>query len=150
MSKRGAIMPTTPEDTELLNILCSHQLKVGSLNLGQYKSEYSCICGFTFTTDGHDVNDDSAYTKQKRHEMHLITLHTQKAVRLAVRKAHQDTRDIMDTLISSTAKRARIDELHLSEQGTDTEVSGITKAEYYSRRYKELTLTNPTEGETNE
>ena len=40
--------------------------------------------------------------------------------------------------IQALITKARIDELHLSEQGTDTEVSGLTKAEYYSRRYKEL------------
>lgn len=31
-----------------------HHLDNFSENLGQYKSKYSCICGLTFITDGHD------------------------------------------------------------------------------------------------
>ena len=44
--------------------------------------------------------------------------------------------------IAEQVQEARIAELHLSEQGTDTEVSGLTKEEYYSRRYKELKENN--------
>ena len=44
--------------------------------------------------------------------------------------------------IAEQVQEARIDELRLSEQGTDTEVSGLTKEEYYSRRYKELKENN--------
>ena len=47
--------------------------------------------------------------------------------------------DSHNVIVADLVNEARKDELHLSEQGTDTEVSGLTRAEYYSRRYKELT-----------
>lgn len=54
-------------ETEILRILDSHSLNNFSKNLGKYRFENSCSCGFKFITDGHDPNNEGKVYEHFRH-----------------------------------------------------------------------------------
>jgi hypothetical protein len=41
-------------------------------NLGMYRTEYSCICGHKFVTDGHDENEPGRIVRMGRHQMTVL------------------------------------------------------------------------------
>jgi len=104
-------------------------------------------CGKDMGDGTFDISDcPKPHETAKQQIEALIDLHTEKEV-----KRKMDIIKMSDSYTFITGEKyynqrmmdratneARIDEVHLSEQGTDTEVSGLTKEEYYSRRYKEL------------
>jgi len=69
-------MDTQSKDEELRNttklVMRDHFRDTLGINLGQYKTEYMCGCGFKYITDGHDENEIGANERQEEHELDIL------------------------------------------------------------------------------
>lgn len=78
---------------QIESLIIVHKLANWDKNLGQYKSEYKCQCGFTFIVDGHNPSEVGVRRRMDKH----VTDNLLALLQAEIDKCLPEKIDLLDT-----------------------------------------------------